>query len=85
MPMNHAVGIDAPTWLCIDSPAYQARKCEHYTCKGDIKLAYGVDTHPNPPEYPNGHVEWDVVDGKPIHKWVRDYDESGQKIEEEAQ
>lgn len=82
--LNYAVGLNAPIWLCIDSPSYQRRN-HHYTHKGDIKVAYGVDQFPNPPELPSGHFEWDSDDdGRPIKRWVRDYDENGQKIEEEV-
>lgn len=35
--MNHAVGLNAPIWLCIDSPAYQRRN-PHYTSGGDKLL-----------------------------------------------
>ena len=36
--MNHAVGLNAPVWLCIDSPSYQRRN-HHYKSKGDTMLA----------------------------------------------
>ena len=80
--MNHAVGLNAPVWLCIDSPSYQRRN-HHYTHKGDIKVAYGVDQFPSPQAKPRGHQEWDIEDGEPISRFVPDYDEDGQEIEED--
>ena len=35
-------------------------------------MAYGVDKHPNPPEYPAGHIELEREDGEIVRRWVSD-------------
>jgi hypothetical protein len=38
-------------------------------------MAYGVDKHPDPPEPPSGHWEYDQVDGDTVRVWVREDEE----------
>lgn len=49
-------------------------------------MAYGIDKYPDPPEFPDGHIEWDRDDdGKPIRHWIHDYDDDGRRIEDEGE
>lgn len=43
-------------------------------------MAFGVDRFPNPQENPEGHYEYDRIDGEVIRYFVRDYDDDGNAV-----